>query len=169
MPTPAAPVASPAPTAPTAATPTPAAPTPAAAPATPGAPSAWHLLASALWLGVALTLAIAALALGRWHDRRQHSLAIREYRSMGWLARLGGLPPAASDTPLEFAQRLAAAVPDQRAAVLQVAARYSAERYGSDPVPDIPQLVPWQLAAALVRRRFAVEWARRHVPRRGAR
>ncbi|MBU6335365.1 MAG: transglutaminase-like domain-containing protein [Chloroflexi bacterium] len=168
-PTPAAaPPTTPTPATPPAAGPTPDAPAPAAAPTAPGAPSAWHLLASALWLGVALTLALAALALGRWHDRRQHSLAIREYRSMGWLARLGGLPLAASDTPLEFAQRLAAAVPDQRAAVLQVAARYSAERYGSDPVPDIPQLVPWQLAAALVRRRFAVEWARRHVPRRGA-
>ncbi len=135
------------------------------APVTPGTSVPWRLIATLLWISAALTLGAAAIALLVWHDQRQHSVAIREYRSMWWLAWLGGIPLPTSDTPLEVAQRLADAVPEQRAAVVQVAARYSAERYGTDPVPDVPQLALQQFAAALLRRRFAVEWSRLHGPR----
>lgn len=112
-------------------------------------------------LGLALAvlglLAVAAGAIAwRWrHETRGLSRAGSAYAGMELLASWGGLGQESHRTPVEYGERLAAALPAHRHTIRRIAGAFAAERYGSRSAPELPPADEQrELHGALVRQIF---------------
>jgi transglutaminase-like putative cysteine protease len=110
----------------------------------------------------------AAVVYGRWRlETRGLSPAAAAYASMALLASWGGVGQEAHRTPLEYGERLGAAIPEHQATIRQIAMAYVAERYSPGraaaalPSPEEQD----ELRGALLRNIFASIGARLPQPR----
>ena len=85
----------------------------------------WLLRGAAV---VALMFSGVYLYLRRVTSRFGYSTTV--YRSMGFLARIAGVPPRPQDTPIEFGSRLSAYLSHRRDIISQITWAYSSVRYG---------------------------------------
>lgn len=121
---------------------------------------------SAPGLGGPLGLAVAALGLlalaagaisWRWrHETRGLSRAGSAYAGMELLASWAGLGQPPHHTPVEYGERLGAAMPAHRHTIRRIAGAFASERYSSRPAADLPsEDEERELRGALVRQIFA--------------
>lgn len=127
-------------------------------------------LGSGAWMGwlfavLAIPAGIGLAVLGgRWwlgRELRGLRLAAAAYAEMGWLAALGGLAQQSWETPLEYGQRLAAALPAHAATIHGIVTAYIGERYRRGAVMYVPPE-----AARQMLRRALLRYAVRQVARR---
>lgn len=117
-------------------------------------------IALAIFLGLLIVLSIAGLLWLWWRSLfRAYSPAAASFARLIVLGVWAGAPPRPSQTPRAYARRLAAVAPEQRAAIEQVSALYTRERWGEpltqSEISDVPTLYErgrTGLAAAIVRR-----------------
>lgn len=115
-------------------------------------------------LAVPASVGLALLG-GRWwlaRELRGLRLAAAAYAEMGWLAALAGLAQQSWETPLEYAHRLAAALPEHAVTIHGITAAYVGERYRRGAVVRVPP----EAARQLLRRallRYAVRQAVQRV------
>ncbi|MEF3272856.1 MAG: transglutaminaseTgpA domain-containing protein [Chloroflexus sp.] len=124
-----------------------------------GSPQDW------LWPLVISVLMVLAAGFGVrfWMQRelRGLRLAAAAYAELGWLASLCGMAQQSWETPREFAQRLAIALPDQAPTIYGIATAYEAERYRRGAATRVPPDMARQLLRRALLRyavRQAVHW-----------
>jgi hypothetical protein len=82
--------------------------------------------------GLAVLLAVAFLVVSRWlRPRRTQSI----WQRCGVLARLAGVPPKRSETPLEFGERLARALPPAAEPARELARQFTLAAYAPAGTP----------------------------------
>jgi hypothetical protein len=126
--------------------------------------SARNDLLSRVGLGLFLALLAALIGLGVlwlwWRSLfRAYSPTAASFARLILLGVWAGAPPRPSQTPREYARRLATAAPEQRAAIERVGALYAQERWGDPLTLDENNTLPALyehgragLAAAIARR-----------------
>ena len=101
-----------------------------------GTPVGWLLVMLAIPLSISLIL----FGWQWWlrHELRGLRLAAAAYAEMAWLARLAGLEQQLSETPQEYAQRLASILPEHAATIRGIATAYTTERYRRGAAVRVP-------------------------------
>lgn len=91
---------------------------------------------------LAIPLSISLILFGwQWwlrHELQGLRLAATAYAEMTWLARLAGLTQQPSETPQEYAQRLASILPEHAATIRGIATAYTTERYRRGAAVRVP-------------------------------
>uniref|UniRef100_UPI002ACEC518 transglutaminase TgpA family protein n=1 Tax=Chloroflexus sp. TaxID=1904827 RepID=UPI002ACEC518 len=127
-------------------------------------------LGSGEWMGwlfavLAIPAGIGLVLLGGrwWLGRELHGLrlAAAAYAEMGWLAALGGLAQQSWETPLEYGQRLALALPEHATTIHGIVAAYIGERYRRRATVRVPTEAERQML-----RQALLRYAVRQVARR---
>lgn len=131
-------------------------------PANAGNPGAGNWLSSAAWpflitMIVAGTV-LAAGAGGIFYLSRAPDPG-GAYRRLSIIGKFFRLPPAAAETPLEYARRLSIRLPSETAGIRDVAGSYARTRYGLVKVQSGPEKAEYsrrwrQLSLSLIRQRF---------------
>lgn len=131
-------------------------------------PAAWSRWLAVIASTIGMLALAAAVVYGRWRlETRGLSPAAAAYAGMALLASWGGLGQEPHRTPLEYGERLAAALPAHRATIRQIVGAYAAERYShSHRAPGLPSPEEQrELRNALIRQIFASIGARLPQPR----
>ncbi len=81
---------------------------------------------------------IGLLRLQLAYELRGLRLAAAAYAEMSWFAGWAGLGQRSAETPLEYARRLAAALPEHAATIHAIASAYVAERYRRGAATRVP-------------------------------
>jgi hypothetical protein len=131
-------------------------------------PAGWARSLAFVGSVLALLLLAAGAIYGRWRlETRGLSPAAAAYAGMALLASWGGIGQEPHRTPLEYGERLGAALPEQRGTIRQIVGAYAAERYSpgrsSAELPSPEEQA--ELRSALVRNIFASIGARLPQPR----
>ena len=131
------------------------------APSGVGADAGWRSAAQAAlpWAigagAAAFLLALAAWAVWRWLLATPSDVPTA-YRRLRRLGRLASLPPQEHQTPHQWAARLAAALPEKRAAIGQIVNAYARHTYSGHPRAGAP--ADPAIAEAWQSVRFPLAW-----------
>ncbi|WP_287158236.1 transglutaminaseTgpA domain-containing protein [Chloroflexus sp.] len=96
----------------------------------------WFSVVLVILMGIGLIMLSVRLWLAR--ELRGLRLSAAAYAEMGWLANIAGLPQQPSETPSEYAQRLANLFPEHATTIHGIATAYIAERYRRGAVTRVP-------------------------------
>ena len=142
---------------------------PESAVVSPGAPSPLP------WIGAVASVLIAALAIMYLLRRRRSrlGLAVTTYASMGYLARLAGVPRQLQNTPQEFGARVAALLPGLGNDIDTMIEAYEISRYsrakGLGLLHELTVAASWRVVRrALLKRIMRRLWSRLSMRRKRA-